>query len=334
MEGFFFLGKLYIWFFFSQNLWRLRGHANMADRKSRSFSFKVPPGKSLAQIRASIENEITEGAINVFQQIGASEYLVELTDAAQVRELIENGFDAGTNHIRCHPPHGYYLNVSILGLKSYIDDEEVLEKLSQYGEVKSSVIRLKYRLDHELAGLENGNRLVRMVLTSPSIPYSLQIGREWCRIIHNNQQQICSNCNEPGHSRKNCPSIECRVCGTLGHISYHCPTRNAHHTENTDEESTTSNDNTENVENSDNLENLMEETEEQDGEQPIMDQEEEREPQTGNNTKWQVVSAKRPHQTDSDSEPLTLPRKQRIKPTPNLNAARCLRKSTDDTTKS
>ena len=306
----------------------------MADRKSRSFSFKVPPGTSLAQIRASIENEITEGAINVFQQIGASEYLVELTDAAQVRELIENGFDAGTNHIRCHPPHGYYLNVSILGLKSYIDDEEVLEKLSQYGEVKSSVIRLKYRLDHELAGLENGNRLVRMVLTSPSIPYSLQIGREWCRIIHNNQQQICSNCNEPGHSRKNCPSIECRVCGTLGHISYHCPTRNAHHTENTDEESTTSNDNTENVENSDNLENLMEETEEQDGEQPIMDQEEEREPQTGNNTKWQVVSAKRPHQTGSDSEPLTLPRKQRIKPTPNLNAARCLRKSTDDTTKS
>ena len=306
----------------------------MADRKSRSFSFKVPPGTSLAQIRASIENEITEGAINVFQQIGASEYFVELTDAAQVRELIENGFDAGTNHIRCHPPHVYYLNVSILGLKSYIDDEEVLEKLSQYGEVKSSVIRLKYRLDHELAGLENGNRLVRMVLTSPSIPYSLQIGREWCRIIHNNQQQICSNCNEPGHSRKNCPSIECRVCGTLGHISYHCPTRNAHHTENTDEESTTSNDNTENVENSDNLENLMEETEEQDGEQHIMDQEEEREPQTGNNTKWQVVSAKRPHQTDSDSEPLNLPRKQRIKPTPNLNAARCLRKSTDDTTKS
>ena len=306
----------------------------MADCKSRSFSVKVPPGTSLAQIRASIENEITEGAINVFQQIGASEYLVELTDAAQVRELIENGFDAGTNHIRCHPPHGYYLNVSILGLKSYIDDEEVLEKLSQYGEVKSSVIRLKYRLDHELAGLENGNRLVRMVLTSPSIPYSLQIGREWCRIIHNNQQQICSNCNEPGHSRKNCPSIECRVCGTLGHISYHCPTRNAHHTENTDEDSTTSNDNTENVENSDNLENLMEETEEQDGEQPIMDQEEEREPQTGNNTKWQVVSAKRPHQTDSDSEPLTLTRKQRIKPTPNLNAARCLRKSADDTTKS
>ena len=122
----------------------------MVDRKSRSFSFKVLPGTSLAQIRALIENEITEGAINVFQQIGASEYLVELTDAAQVRKLIENGFDAGTNHIRCHPPHGYYLNVSILGLKSYIDDEEVLEKLSQYGEVKSSVIRLKYWQDWKM----------------------------------------------------------------------------------------------------------------------------------------------------------------------------------------
>ena len=68
---------------------------------------KVSPGTSLVQIKASIESEITEGAIKVFQQIGASEYLIELTNATQVRELIENGFDAGSNHIRCHPPqHG------------------------------------------------------------------------------------------------------------------------------------------------------------------------------------------------------------------------------------
>ena len=74
-----------------------------------------------------------------------------------------------------------------------------------YGEIKSEVIRLKYKQGHDLAGIENGNRVVRMVLTAPSIPYSLQMGDEWCRIIHNNQQRICSHCNEVGHSRKDCP---------------------------------------------------------------------------------------------------------------------------------
>ena len=52
-----------------------------------------------------------------------------------------------------------------MGLRSYIEDEEIIKVLSHYGEIKGEVIRLKYRADHELAGLENGNRLVRMLLT-------------------------------------------------------------------------------------------------------------------------------------------------------------------------
>ena len=193
----------------------------MADRKARSITFKIPAGRNLGDIKTAIENENTDNKITVFQEIEANKYLVELTETTHVQELIENGFDAGPNHIRCHPPHGYYLNVSIIGLKAYISDDEVHEKLAQYGEIKGAIIRLKYKSTHELAGLENGNRLVRMVLTSPSIPYSLNIGGEWCRVIHNHQQLICSHCNEAGHSRKNCPQIQCRNCNQLGHISYY-----------------------------------------------------------------------------------------------------------------
>ena len=99
------------------------------------------------------------------------------------------------------------------------------------------MIRLRYKHDHDLAGLENGNRLLRMVLTSPSIPYSLNIGGEWCRVIHNNQLLLCSNCDGIGHSRKNCPTIECRHCKQLGHLSFHCLEKTARHTEtNVDEE--------------------------------------------------------------------------------------------------
>lgn len=37
------------------------------------------------------------------------------------------------------------------------------QALSGYGELRSEVIRFKYKSDHDLAGLENGNRLVKMV---------------------------------------------------------------------------------------------------------------------------------------------------------------------------
>ena len=39
--------------------------------------------------------------------------------------------------------------------------------------------------------------------------YLLILNGEWCRIIHDNQQPVCSECNEVGHTRKHCPKIEC-----------------------------------------------------------------------------------------------------------------------------
>ena len=116
----------------------------MADRKARSLTFKVPPGTNLGTLKDAIENKNANNEIIVFQEIGANEYLIEMTSAIQTQQMIENGFDAESTHIRCHPPHGYYLNVSIMGLKAYISDDDVLEKLSQYGEIKGHVIRLKY----------------------------------------------------------------------------------------------------------------------------------------------------------------------------------------------
>jgi len=38
-----------------------------------------------------------------------------------------------------------------------VDDGQVEPALSEYSELKSEVIRLKYKVDHELAGMENGN---------------------------------------------------------------------------------------------------------------------------------------------------------------------------------
>ena len=125
-------------------------------------------------------------------------------------------------HVGVQLPYGCFTNVSILGLRSYVEDEMVVESLSQYGDIKSDVIRLKYKADHDLSGIENGNRLVKMVITAKSIQYSIRIGGEWCRIIHNNQEPVCKECNEVGHTRKRCPQIECRICKQKGHMSSVC----------------------------------------------------------------------------------------------------------------
>lgn len=198
----------------------------MADRKGRSVTFRAHDALNLRELRTAIEGEI-ESSIVVFQDLGASEFLLELEVASDAEKLIEEGFDAGDSHIICHPPHGQCTNVSIMGLRSYIADEEVKETLSTYGDIQGNVIRLKYKTGHELSGLENGNRLVRMFLTKKSIPYSLRIAGEWCRIIHNDQQPVCSECQELGHTRKRCPEVQCRICKEKGHMSYVCEQRNA-----------------------------------------------------------------------------------------------------------
>ena len=196
----------------------------MTDRKSRSVSFKVPYYLSLRELKEGIDRVI-ESRIVVFQELGASEYLLELFTRDDVDRLLEDGIEVGKVHISCHPLNVRVTNVSILGLKSYVHDDDVKEALAQYGEVQGEIIRLKYKAEHELAGLENGNRLVKMHLADKSIPYSLRIDGEWCRVIHNNQQPMCSECKELGHTRKRCPEIVCKICKEKGHMSYVCERR-------------------------------------------------------------------------------------------------------------
>ena len=164
----------------------------MADRKARSVTFRTPERIGRGDMKEGIQKEIQDSIV-VFQDLGDNVFLLELESRGDAEVLVNNGFDVKEFHIDCSPPYGKFLNVSIMGLRSYVEDEEVKFFLSEQGELKSEVIRLKYRADYELAGFDNGNRLVKIILEKPSIPYSLRIGGEWCRIIHNNHSPYVSN---------------------------------------------------------------------------------------------------------------------------------------------
>ena len=196
--------------------------ANKPDRKSRSVVFRFPTGASLKDIKTSVEKELGSACVIVLQELRAQEYLVEFSNAEQAERIIADGFDFNGLHVQPSPPVGQFTNVSIMGLRAYVEDTIVEEALSKYGELRSDIIRLKYKKGHDLEGLENGNRLVKMVLTSKSIPYSIKIDGEWCRIIHSNQKPVCNFCLEEGHRRSQCPEIECFKCGKKGHLRAHC----------------------------------------------------------------------------------------------------------------
>ena len=314
----------------------------MADRKGRNVTFKVPYEVSsiinLRDIRTAIEGVI-ESDIIVFQDLGSGEYLVELSALNDAESLIEEGFDLGDLHAICHPPHGQSVNVSIMGLRSYIADEEVKEVLSQYGEIKGEVVRLKYKADHDLAGLQNGNRLVKMCLTKKSIPYSLRIGGEWCRVIHNDQQPICSECQELGHTRKRCPEILCRICKEKGHMSYNCEKRNVR-TELEDSE-----EQADNMSNEERTESVDIDAKEASDSGPSLNTERKMDLTTtdqakrNNNTntpeametQHSAQGCKRQFSGDSDSDNNAQSRRAKINPVPNLSNARS--KSKDKSSK-
>lgn len=282
----------------------------MADRKARSVSFRTPERIGLCDLKEGIQKEIEE-AIVVFQDLGDNVYLLELKSRSDAEALVNNGFDVKEYHIDCTPPHGKFLNVSIMGLRSYIDDDEVISVLSDYGEIKSDIIRLKYKADHELAGIENGNRLVKMILVEPSLPYSMKIGGEWCRIIHSNQQPVCLECKELGHTKKKCPKIRCRICKQLGHMSYNCDQQEVNNSSGSTDQQDPGEQN-----------KPQEPQKEENGESAVANGHEDG--AAGASVEMDFEEAKkglkRQHVTDSDSDSKqnTSTRRQRIHPQPNI----------------
>lgn len=195
----------------------------MADGKDWSVTFKLPLNATIIDIKKCLDRETQRENPIIMQDLGAGQFLVEFKTKEEADEFINSSIDFEELHILCTPPQSQKINVSILCLPAYVHYAKVENALAEYGDVTNEIIRLKYKKDHPLAGLENGNWLVRIILCKPSIPNSLKIDGHWCRIIHNQQKRVCLNCHAVGHDRRKCPEITCRICNEKGHLSYDCP---------------------------------------------------------------------------------------------------------------
>lgn len=113
----------------------------MADRKARTLVFKTPQNFTLGEIRDAIYIQTGPGTIEVVQELASGHYLVQLTSNQLAEEVIETSIDIKTCRTPCHPLHGFC--TMVMGLRAYVNDQEVVAALVKYGSIKADVIRLK-----------------------------------------------------------------------------------------------------------------------------------------------------------------------------------------------
>ena len=312
----------------------------MAGRKA---IFSTPMVSSLKEIKGGVEHELGSNRIEVLQELRSGVYLLELKAVEDAERLIADGFEVCNLHVQPSPPVGQFTNIFIMGLRAYVEDDAVIAALSKFGEIKSEVIRLKYKTGHDLAGLQNGNRLVKMVLATASIPYPLKIEGEWCRIIHSNQKPVCNICLEEGHRRSTCPQISCFKCGQAGHIRPNCPNSSQDNDNDHAINESIAEENNDNKDDKDKKPDHEEPAENEDLEDPDDDNyshsnrnrgEEDTEQSLSifAQTKVSTSTLKRDrlHVTDSSSEEESRKRRPRLNPQPNVTNSRRKGKSTED----
>ncbi len=115
--------------------------------------------------------------------------------------------------------------VSFLSLPSYIEDEEIIQKLTNWGVTPILPLRRRFYPGTTVA---DGTRFIKVKFPQEvtSLPYNTRFmteeGVQYFRVIHDNQVKTCRICASVEHERKDCPQFRCRDCLEQGHYARDC----------------------------------------------------------------------------------------------------------------
>lgn len=150
------------------------------------------------------------------------------------KEKILDGIKIKNSRVMTKEICGMEMVVSFLGLPTYIEDEEIIRKLTEWG--VTAVSRIKRRM---WAGTDiaDGTRFLKVKFTDTvkSLPYSTKFetmgGTEHIRVIHDRQVKVCRLCIQPGHIVRECLNFKCYKCGKQGHYARECKEGNCNECE-------------------------------------------------------------------------------------------------------
>ncbi len=121
--------------------------------------------------------------------------------------------------------------VSFLHLPVYIEDQQITDRLKEWGVKAMSTIRRRTWPGTEVV---DGTRFLKVKFNEEvrSLPYSTKFptieGVEHFRVIHDRQERVCRLCVKPGHIYKECPEFKCYRCHKQGHYARECNAEGDH----------------------------------------------------------------------------------------------------------
>ena len=175
----------------------------------------------------SIEEQVGEGEILACVPKSGNLFEITLRNDDSVDLICDTGFKVGDNKYKPNAVFSRERMVSFLNVSYYVPDSEIQGKLEEFGAELITPIR---RRMHPGTQIADGTRyvVIRFPQERQSLPYTMKFStginsHEYIRVIHDNQQKVCTKCYETGHVFAKCPDNMCYRCKGAGHLAKACP---------------------------------------------------------------------------------------------------------------